>query len=85
MLIHVDIIQDIFVKELRSYKPTPEKAGSEQGQVKELRAPPKPAAPVMSDKVDEELKLYDVQHIVEDVKEESMFEEEGEESSAKEH
>ncbi|CAG8719452.1 9086_t:CDS:2, partial [Dentiscutata heterogama] len=52
-----DYIRDIYIKELKGYKPVPEKPGAEVGLVKELRLPSAPSD------LSEELAAYDAEDV----------------------
>ncbi|CAG8496750.1 9191_t:CDS:2 [Acaulospora morrowiae] len=58
-----DIIQDLYVKELKTYKPLPEKPGDEHGNVKDLRLPPPPQPPGVDEDIESELAAYDVEEL----------------------
>ncbi|KAI9227419.1 MAG: ATP synthase complex subunit H-domain-containing protein [Piptocephalis tieghemiana] len=60
-----DIVQDLYLKELKGYKPSPEIAKMEQGQVKEFVPPAKPTAPTVdASSVSADLAAYDVEEDV---------------------
>ncbi|KAI8052383.1 ATP synthase complex subunit H-domain-containing protein [Syncephalis plumigaleata] len=46
-----DAVQDVFIRELRNYKPTATAKGSELDQVKTFQAPAAPKAPVVEDDI----------------------------------
>ncbi|KAG0171147.1 hypothetical protein DFQ28_008654 [Apophysomyces sp. BC1034] len=53
-----DVIQDLYIKELKGYKPAPA-AKVEEGQVKELKLPAAPAVPQVDADLAEQLAAYD--------------------------
>ncbi|KAF7729360.1 hypothetical protein EC973_004616 [Apophysomyces ossiformis] len=53
-----DVVQDLFLKELKGYKPAPA-AKVEEGQVKELKLPAAPAVPKVDEDLSEQLAAYD--------------------------
>ncbi|KAI9283098.1 ATP synthase complex subunit H-domain-containing protein [Umbelopsis sp. AD052] len=58
MPVQKDVIQDLYLKELKNYKPAPVAKGSEEGQVKDLKLPAAPVAPAVED-LTEALANYD--------------------------
>ncbi|CAO3685801.1 unnamed protein product [Umbelopsis vinacea] len=58
MPVQKDVIQELYIKELKNYKPAPVAKGAEEGQVKDLKLPPTPAAPTVDD-LSAELASYD--------------------------
>ncbi|GAB5592215.1 ATP synthase F0 subcomplex subunit H atp14 [Umbelopsis nana] len=58
MPVQKDVIQELYLKELKNYKPAPITKGAEEGQVKDLKLPPTPAVPVVED-LSAELASYD--------------------------
>ncbi|KAG2182984.1 hypothetical protein INT44_005965 [Umbelopsis vinacea] len=58
MLTKLYVIQDLYLKELKNYKPAPVAKGSEEGQVKDLKLPAAPVAPAVED-LTEALANYD--------------------------
>jgi len=58
MPVKKDVVQELYLKELKSYKPAPVAKGAEEGQVKGLKLPPPPAAPDVED-LSAELASYD--------------------------
>ncbi|RIA92612.1 ATP synthase complex subunit H-domain-containing protein [Glomus cerebriforme] len=59
----IDIIQNLYIKELKSYKPTQAAAGSEVGQVKELRLPVTPEPPKIDEDISSELAAYEAEEL----------------------
>lgn len=57
-----DTVQDIYLKELKSYKPTPVKAGDADAHVQKFTAPKTPNSPEESNLADE-LKAYEDQKV----------------------
>ncbi|RHZ81464.1 hypothetical protein Glove_120g143 [Diversispora epigaea] len=58
-----DIVREIYVKEIKGYKPSPEKPGAELGMVKELR-PLTPSQPLNVDEdLSAELAEYDAEEL----------------------
>ncbi|RKP14996.1 ATP synthase complex subunit H-domain-containing protein [Piptocephalis cylindrospora] len=61
----VDLVQELYLKELKGYKPTTEPTKMEQGQVKDFVAPAKPAVPsVDATSLSSDLAAYDVEEDV---------------------
>ncbi|KAL1930368.1 hypothetical protein VTP01DRAFT_10530 [Rhizomucor pusillus] len=54
-----DVVQDLFLKELKGYKPTPVKV--DESQVKELKLPPAPEAPKVDEDLSAQLAAYDAE------------------------
>ncbi|KAI9864291.1 MAG: hypothetical protein M1813_003209 [Trichoglossum hirsutum] len=89
----VDLVQDLYIKELKSYKPTPIKASDAEGSVQKWSAPPPPKSPEEED-LASGLKAYEEQQVEVEgqtnpgetsVKEEDWFEEEEEEEHGSGH
>lgn len=57
-----DLVQDIYLKELKAYKPTPIKPSDAEGQVQKFTAPKPPQAPAEGD-IASELKDYEEQQV----------------------
>ncbi len=55
-----DFVQDLYVKELRAYKPTPIKPSDSDGHVQKFAVPQAPRSPEESDIADD-LKVYNAQ------------------------
>ncbi|KAF9366903.1 hypothetical protein BGX34_000021 [Mortierella sp. NVP85] len=74
-----DILKDLYIKELKGYKPTPDaKGGDASSQVKEFKAPPAPQAPVIDAAAD--LAAWDAANVeIADAASEEVFEEAEEE------
>jgi F-type H+-transporting ATPase subunit h len=53
-----DLVQDLYLKELKSYKPTPVKASDSEGHVQKFSAPKTPKSPEETD-IANELKAYE--------------------------
>lgn len=53
-----DLVQDLYIKELKAYKPTPIKASDSEGQVQIFNAPKPPKSPEEAD-IANELKAYE--------------------------
>ncbi|KAG2182176.1 hypothetical protein INT43_007103, partial [Umbelopsis isabellina] len=64
-----DVIQDLYIKELKGYKPAPVAQGSEEGQVKDLKLPAAPEAPKISDDLSAELAAYDEEPVADEAEE----------------
>ena len=61
--LHVaDIVQDIYLKELKSYKPTPISPSDAQGQVQKFSPPKAPHSPDEGN-IAEDLKSYEQQQV----------------------
>ncbi|KAJ2959460.1 hypothetical protein NQZ79_g5049 [Umbelopsis isabellina] len=69
MPVQKDVIQDLYIKELKGYKPTPVAQGSEEGQVKDLKLPAAPEAPKISEDLSAELAAYDEEPVAEEAEE----------------
>ncbi|ORX92249.1 hypothetical protein K493DRAFT_316688 [Basidiobolus meristosporus CBS 931.73] len=54
-----DVVQDLYLKSLKSYKPAPQAAGAEAGQVKDLKLPAAPEVPKINEDITAELAAYD--------------------------
>ena len=85
-----DPVQDLYLRELRAYKPKPTKAGDAEAHVQKFSAPKPPPSPEEA-ALANELKDYEAQAVEvegqaaageEAVKEESWFEEDEEEAPA---
>ncbi|MCJ1361020.1 hypothetical protein MMC16_000116 [Acarospora aff. strigata] len=88
-----DIIQDLYVKELRAFKPTPIKASDAEGHVQRFTPPKLPRSPE-EDNIANDLKAYEDQQVevegqaaggAESMPEEDWFEEEDEEEAPAAH
>jgi len=87
-----DLVQDLYLKELKAYKPSPVKPSDAEGQVQKFTAPKAPRSPDEGD-IAQELKAYDEQQVEvegqaaegEAVAEEDWFEEEEEEEEEAAH
>ncbi|KAI9673168.1 MAG: hypothetical protein M1817_003030 [Caeruleum heppii] len=88
-----DLVQDMYLSELRKYKPTPIKPSDAEGHVQKFAAPKAPQTPEESN-IAGDLKAYEEQQVelegqVEtggaSAKEEDWFEEEEEEEAAPAH
>ncbi|KAI8379142.1 ATP synthase complex subunit H-domain-containing protein [Radiomyces spectabilis] len=55
-----DVVQELFLKELKNYKPAPA-AKVDDSQVKELKLPTPPAAPKVDEDLTEQLAKYDAE------------------------
>ncbi len=53
-----DLVQDMYLKELKAYKPTPVKASDSEGHVQKFSAPKTPKSPEEAD-IASELKAYE--------------------------
>ncbi|CAG8563994.1 6547_t:CDS:2, partial [Acaulospora colombiana] len=58
-----DIIQELYIKELKGYKPHPQKPGAELGNVKDLRLPPAPQPPSVDGNIESELAAYETEEL----------------------
>ncbi|KAF2712296.1 ATP synthase H chain [Pleomassaria siparia CBS 279.74] len=58
----VDLVQELYLRELKAYKPTPVKAGDSEGHVQKFAVPKAPASPEESD-IASELKSYETQQV----------------------
>ncbi|CAG8504472.1 2734_t:CDS:2 [Diversispora eburnea] len=54
-----DIVRELYVKEIKGYKPSPEKPGAELGMVKELRLPTPFQPPNLDEDISAELAEYE--------------------------
>jgi F-type H+-transporting ATPase subunit h len=81
------LVQELYIKELKSYKPTPVKASDAEGHVQKWSAPAPPKSPEEGNLADG-LKIYEEQQVEVEgqtspgetlAKEEDWFEEEEEE------
>jgi len=54
-----DIVQDIYIREINSYKPAPAVKDAHVGIVKRLSLPPSPQAPMLPTDLASELAAYD--------------------------
>jgi len=54
-----DFVQDLYLRELKAYKPLPTAKDAHLGSVKELRIPHAPAAPSLPSDLSAELSAYD--------------------------
>ncbi|KAL1993649.1 hypothetical protein VTN49DRAFT_2318 [Thermomyces lanuginosus] len=88
-----DPVQDLYLRELRAYKPSPVKPGDAEAHVQKFSAPQPPPSPEEAN-IANELKEYENQAVEvegqaaageEPIKEESWFEEEEEEAAAAAH
>ena len=57
-----DLVQDLYLKELKAYKPTPTKASDAEGQVQTFSAPKVPESPEEGD-IARDLKAYQEQQV----------------------
>jgi len=91
--IAADLVQDMYLRELKNYKPTPIKASDSEGQVQKFSMPQPPKSPEEAD-IQNELKDYEAQQV--DIEgqssepgsapaEHDWFEEEEEEEAAHGH
>ncbi|GAM91500.1 hypothetical protein ANO11243_095510 [Dothideomycetidae sp. 11243] len=85
-----DLVQDMYLRELKNYKPAAVKAGDSEGQVQKFRQPAPPQSPEEAD-IANELKAYESQQVELEGQagepgaarvEEDWFEEEAEEEEA---
>ncbi|KAL8954156.1 MAG: hypothetical protein Q9222_000040 [Ikaeria aurantiellina] len=88
-----DLLQDMYLKELRAYKPTPLKASDSEGHVQRFTAPKAPHSPEEGN-IANELKAYEDQQVEMEgqadsgeagASESSWFEEEEEEDTVAAH
>ncbi|KAF7789107.1 hypothetical protein EIP86_000042 [Pleurotus ostreatoroseus] len=56
-----NLVQDLYIKELKSYKPAPAAKDAHVGAVKAFSLPPKPVAPSLPSNLAAELAAYDAQ------------------------
>ncbi|KAI0759653.1 ATP synthase complex subunit H-domain-containing protein [Irpex lacteus] len=54
-----DFVQDLYIRELKSYKPAPAAKDAHLGAVKAYTLPPKPQAPTLPSDLASELSAYD--------------------------
>ncbi|KAF9131332.1 hypothetical protein BGW39_001943 [Mortierella sp. 14UC] len=81
-----DILKDLYIKELKGYKPAPEAKGADAStQVKEFKTPAAPAAPVVDAAAD--LSAWEAANveIADAVSEEAVDEDEEEVEEEEEH
>ncbi|KAI9661197.1 MAG: hypothetical protein M1821_009524 [Bathelium mastoideum] len=57
-----DLVQDMYLRELKSYKPTPVKASDAEGHVQKFAAPKPPQSPEESD-IAKDLQAYEQQQV----------------------
>ncbi|RUS31832.1 ATP synthase complex subunit H-domain-containing protein [Jimgerdemannia flammicorona] len=76
-----DVVQDLYIKELKNYKPVEEKT-IEAGQVKDLHLPLPPPVPDVKEDLSAELATYDAEDVEELAVEDSLLEEDVEEEIA---
>ncbi|KAL8694677.1 MAG: hypothetical protein Q9218_000688 [Villophora microphyllina] len=85
-----DLVQDLYLKELRAYKPPPIKPSDSEGHVQKFSAPKPPQSPDESD-IAKDLKVYEDQQVELEgqtatgeagAPEESWFEEEDEDEES---
>ncbi|EXJ80629.1 F-type H+-transporting ATPase subunit H [Capronia epimyces CBS 606.96] len=57
-----DLIQDLYLKELRAYKPPPQKASDAEGHVQKFTPPPPPKSPEETN-LASEMKEYEEQAV----------------------
>ncbi|KAI9480937.1 MAG: ATP synthase complex subunit H-domain-containing protein [Benjaminiella poitrasii] len=55
-----DVVQELFIKELKGYKPAPVAADAESA-VKDLKLPPPPAVPEVDADLSQQLASYDAE------------------------
>ena len=88
-----DLVQDLYLSELRKYKPTPVKPSDAEGHVQKFTAPKTPSSPEEINVADD-LKAYEEQPVELEgqassgevsAKEEDWFEEEPEEEATSAH
>jgi len=65
-LVRKDFVQDLYVKELRGYKPAPQAKDAHVGAVKEYAIPAAPQVPVLPADLASELAAYDAAEPVSD-------------------
>ncbi|KAF9122089.1 hypothetical protein BGW39_010043 [Mortierella sp. 14UC] len=81
-----DILKDLYIKELKGYKPAPDAKGADaSSQVKEFKAPTAPAAPAVDAAAD--LAAWEAANveIADAVSEDAVEEDEEEEEEVEEH
>jgi F-type H+-transporting ATPase subunit h len=59
-ILPADLVQDMYLKELKAYKPTPSKPSDAEGQVQHFKMPAAPASPEEAD-IQNDLKAYEEQ------------------------
>ncbi|KAI4136077.1 MAG: hypothetical protein LQ347_000127 [Umbilicaria vellea] len=57
-----DLVQDLYLRELKAYKPTPTKASDAEGHVQKFSAPKAPRSPEEGD-IANDLKAYEAQQV----------------------
>ena len=91
LIILADLVRDLYMNELKKYKPTPIKASDAQGHVQKFALPKTPQSPEETDMA-KELKAYEDQQVEVEgqanagevtTTEEDWFEDEAEEEEAK--
>ncbi|KAL8874078.1 MAG: hypothetical protein Q9174_000549 [Haloplaca sp. 1 TL-2023] len=60
--LRVDLVQDMYLKEIRAYKPTPLKPSDSEGHVQKFSAPKVPQSPEEGD-IARDLKAYEDQQV----------------------
>ncbi|EKM52822.1 uncharacterized protein PHACADRAFT_261472 [Phanerochaete carnosa HHB-10118-sp] len=58
-VVRKDLVQDMYIRELKSYKPTPPAKDAHVGAIKAYSLPPKPQAPALPTDLASELAAYD--------------------------
>jgi len=58
-----DIVQNLYIKEIKSYKSVQAVAGSEDGQVKKLSLPATPKPPKIDEDISSELAAYEAEDL----------------------
>ncbi|OZJ05865.1 hypothetical protein BZG36_00935 [Bifiguratus adelaidae] len=53
-----DVIQELYLKELKAYKPSADSQESPEGQVKDLHLPPEPQVPELNEDVTADVQAY---------------------------
>jgi len=88
-----DLVQDMYLRELKNYKPTPVKPGDAEGHVQKFTLPSAPQSPEEAD-IQNELQSYETQQVEVEGQsgesgaapvEQDWFEEEEEEEAAHGH
>jgi len=62
MFVKADLVQEMYLRELKNYKPTPVRASDAEGQVHKFRMPSTPTSPEEAD-IANELKAYEAQQV----------------------
>jgi len=82
LVLRKDVLQELILKELKTYKPAVETKKIESSQIKDFRVPKSPTPPVVDKDVSAELAMYDAEDLENDLEDDDL--EEGEEGEGEE-